>query len=472
MNAPARSRLHRFLRWRHARLALQLPLAAIALVMVLHGLLGPQLAPKNLATLLGWVHYRGALVLALLVAGNLFCMACPFMLPRRLARRVFQPVRQWPAVLRNKWLGLALFVGILFAYELWDLWGSPWWTAWLVIGYFVAATVVDATFRHAPFCKWVCPIGQFNFAASTLSPLEVAVEEPDVCATCTTHDCIRGREAPDDPSRLAQRGCELLLFQPKKVGNLDCTFCLDCIQACPHDNVALRTRLPASELWSDRNHSGLGLLGERKDLAALALLFTFGAVLNAFAMVSPVYAVQAWLSDLLGTTSEVAILGLLFVVLLVVEPVVLLSVAAGASRRASGVREPLLQVVVRYSYALVPLGFGVWLAHYSFHLWTGVWTFVPVTQDLVADLVGRPLLGAPLWRLTGLSEEMIQPFEWGFLSLGLLGSLLVAWRIAEREPRRPAAAFAPWAVLVVCLGVSAFWLLAQPMEMRGTFLGG
>lgn len=473
MSAPARGRLHRFFRWPHARLVLQLPLAALALAMVLHGLFGPQLAPKNLATLLGWVHYRGALVLALLVAGNLFCMACPFMLPRRLARRFAQPVRQWPRVLRNKWLGLALFVLVLFAYELWDLWGSPWWTAWLVIGYFVAATAVDATFRHAPFCKWVCPIGQFNFVASTLSPLEVAVAEPDVCTTCTTHDCIRGREHPDDPSRLAQRGCELLLFQPKKVGNLDCTFCLDCIQACPHDNVALRSRLPGRELWSDRRRSGIGLLTERKDLAALALLFTFGAVLNAFAMVSPVYAVQSWLADLLGTTSEAAVLGTLFFVLLVVEPVVLLGLAAGATRRATGVREPLLQVVVRYSYALVPLGFGVWLAHYSFHLWTGLWTFVPVTQDLVADLLGRPLLGTPLWRLTGLSEPAIQPIEWGFLSLGLLGSLLVAWRIAEREPaRRTAAAFAPWAALVVCLGVAAFWLLAQPMEMRGTFLGG
>ncbi|HSG38871.1 MAG TPA: FesM, partial [Thermoanaerobaculia bacterium] len=86
----------RFLRWRHARTAMQLPLFVLALAMIAHGLLGPQLAPKNLATLLTWVHYRGALVLALLVAGNIFCMACPFMLPRELARRVFRPVRHWP----------------------------------------------------------------------------------------------------------------------------------------------------------------------------------------------------------------------------------------------------------------------------------------------------------------------------------------------------------------------------------------
>ena len=83
--------LGRFLRWRHSRTAMQLPLFAVAVAMIVHGLFGPQLAPRNLATLLTWVHYRGLLVLVLLGAGNLFCMACPFMLPRELARRFLKP---------------------------------------------------------------------------------------------------------------------------------------------------------------------------------------------------------------------------------------------------------------------------------------------------------------------------------------------------------------------------------------------
>jgi polyferredoxin len=32
-----------------------------------------------------------------------------------------------------------------------------------------------------------------------------------------------------------------------KVGNLDCTMCLDCVHACPHDNIALVTRIPGAE---------------------------------------------------------------------------------------------------------------------------------------------------------------------------------------------------------------------------------
>lgn len=449
--------LGRFLRWRHARVAMQIPLFALAAVMIVHGFLGPQLAPRNLSTLLTWVHYRGALVLVLLAAGNLFCMACPFMLPRAIARRFFKPVRRWPKWLRRKWLSAGLFVLVLFAYELFDLWGSPAWTATLILGYFAGALIVDGLFEKASFCKWVCPVGQFNFVASTLSPLEVQVREPDVCARCTTLDCIRGNDH--------QRGCELELFQPRKTGNMDCTFCLDCVHACPHDNVALATRLPGSELWSDAPRSGIGFFSKRKDLAALVLVFTFGALLNAFGMVSPVYAVQSWLAEQMGTTQEAPVLGVLFFLLLVVEPVLLMGLAAWLTRRAAGTGEPLLPIATRFAYALVPIGFGVWLAHYSFHLLTGLWTFIPVVQKMLG--------AAPDWAWGGLSEQAVTPLEMGFLGLGLLGSLLVSFRIAEREyPARAARTFLPWAALSLLLWGAALWLLSQPMEMRGTFLGG
>jgi len=464
--------LGRFLRWRHSRKVLQAPVLAVAVAMIAHGLWGPQLAPKNLATLLTWVHYRGFLVLVLLGAGNLFCMACPFMLPRELARRFLKPAFSWPRKLRSKWIAIALLVLVLFAYELFDLWSSPWWTAWLILGYFAAALLVDGLFKKASFCKWVCPIGQFNFVASTLSPLEVSVRDANVCASCKTLDCIVGTRAPEDRQAVTQRGCELALFQPRKVGNMDCTFCLDCVYACPNENIALTTRTPGSELWSDPRRSGIGFFSERKDLSALALVFTFGALLNAFGMVSPVYAVEAWLGRLLRTTHEAPALGTLFILLLVVEPALLLGAAAWATRRAAHGQGPLLPVAVRFSYALVPMGFGIWLAHYSFHLFTGLLTFIPVAQSALAD-AGLPLLGAPRWSLGGLSPGRVHPLELGFLALGLLGSLLVAYRIAEREyPQRAVPAFLPWATLSLFLWSAALWLLAQPMEMRGTFMGG
>jgi hypothetical protein len=469
----------RLLRWRGVRYVFQVPLFLLAAVLVLHGLYGPDLAPKNLATLVTWVHYRGLLVLVLLVAGNFFCFACPFLLPRELARLLFRPVWNWPRLLRNKWLAVGLFVLILFAYELFGLWGAPRWTAWLIIAYFAGALVVDALFKHGSFCKWVCPIGQFNFLASAVSPLEVKVRDPAVCATCRTRDCIRGTTLPaaENNGRVSlpvvtQRGCELALFQPMKVGNQDCTFCLDCVHACPHDNVGLVSRMPGAELVADTPRSGVGQIHRRKDLAALVLVFTFGALLNAFGMVSPVYVLEAWLSRVLGTTRRAPILGVLFVAALVVEPVVLLGLAAWATRRATGARDGLLALATRYTYSLVPLGFAVWLAHYAFHFLTGVLTVVPVTQNALAEL-GRPLLGEPAWRLGGLRTGAVYPMQLGFLALGLLGSWFVAVRLGRKDtPASPWRAYVPWLILHAALFASAVWLMGQPMEMRGTFLGG
>jgi ferredoxin len=360
---------------------------------------------------------------------------------------------------------------ILFSYELFDLWSSPWWTAWLIIGYFLSALIVDGLFTHASFCKFVCPIGQFNFVASTLSPFEVKVRDQDICTRCMTKDCIRGRREPSS-DLVVIRGCELALFQPRKVGNMDCTFCLDCVHACPHDNVGILSRLPGSELTNDSLRSGIGYFSKRKDLAALAIVFTFGALLNAFGMVSPVYAVEAWLGRSLHLHTEAPVLGIIFAAFLILEPVLLLAGAAWATRKWGSVSRSLLPTIVRYSYGLVPLGFGMWLAHYGFHFLTGLYTIVPVTQSAVASL-GRAFLGQPRWSLTGLPANMVQVIEIGFLVLGFAGSLAVTHGLAEEDaPNRTLRAFLPWALVSAILLAASLWLIFQPMEMRATLMSG
>ena len=439
--------------------------------MILHGLFGPTLAPKNLATTVTWVHFRGALVFVLLFAGNFFCMACPFMLVRNAARKFFHPVRNWPRRLRNKWLSIGLFVAMLFVYEWLDLWGSPWWTAWLIVAYFAGALLIDAIFKHATFCKFVCPIGQFNFVASTASPLEVAVRDHDVCTRCATKDCIRGVREPAAPLVTIQRGCELALFQPRKHGNLDCNFCLDCVQACPHDNVGIISRVPAEELTNDPMRSGVGFLSKRKDLAALVVVFSFGALLNAFGMVSPVYALEVWLANLLGITYELPVLAFIFALFLVVEPLLLIGIAAWLTRALSRSKRSIAAVAVRYSYALAPIGFGIWLSHFGFHFLTGLYTIIPVAQSAFVDL-GWAILGQPQWGAPGLSPNMVQLFEFGFILLGLVGSLLVSYLIAAKEEvDHPLRVALPWAALSLIMAGGAIWLMSQPMEMRGVALG-
>jgi cytochrome c oxidase assembly factor CtaG len=454
----------RFLKWRHARLAMQLPVAALAGFLILDGLRGPQVGPMNLAGVLPWIHWRGLLILGLLAAGNLFCMACPFLLPRTLARRWLPAGRSWPRWLRSKWLAVVLVVLFLWAYEAFSLWDSPWWTAWLALGYFALALVIDGFFRGAAFCKYLCPIGQFNFVQSLVSPLEVKVQDPEVCAACRTKDCIRGRSGIP--------GCELHLFQPRKAGNMDCTFCLDCVHACPHDNIGVTARPPGSDLWHDGRRSGVGQYGKRPDLAVLVVVLVFGAFANAAGMVGPVMAWREQLGSLLGQPSPLLVTSLFYFLGLVVLPALAIGSAACLSRRWGRLAPGWVEVATRYSYALVPLGFSMWLAHYSFHLLTSYDTLVPTVQRYVGDL-GWSGLGPPHWVAACCRPvvDWLPRLEILFLDLGLLLSLYTGYRISLAQSPRPAqalGALAPWAVLMASLFAAGIWLVFQPMQMRGT----
>ncbi len=483
----------RFLRWRHARTALQSVLLVLAGLIMLDGFAGIQLAPRNLAGVLPWVQWRGLIVLALLIGGNFFCMACPFMLPRRLAKKLFNAGRPWPRRLRNKWLALALLVLFFWAYEVFDLWASPLLTAWVIAAYFMVTFVIDAFFRGAAFCKYVCPIGQFNFVNSLVSPLHVTVRDPSICASCLTKDCIKGRTlAPAQPAARPattlnitsigldqigvgrpaqfQSGCELWLFQPQKIGNTDCTFCLDCVHACPHDNVGILARGRTNELSSDERRSGVGRWSTRTDLAALVVVLVFAAFTNAFGMVGPFYAIQ----DLFATTLGAWSVHVFFALLLAVLPLVFVGAAAWVSCTLSRSRGSVVQIATSWSYGLVPLGFSMWLAHYLFHFLTGALTFVPVLQEFVARW-GVPILGTPNWTLGAiLPHAWLVPIEIVALDAGLLGSLVVLWSIARREHHGAATArraLVPWAALIVLLFAAGVWLLLQPMDMRGTLSG-
>jgi cytochrome c oxidase assembly factor CtaG len=456
--------LGRFLKWRHARLCLQIPLLLLAAVMIYDGLHGPQVSAMNLAGVLPWIHWRGLVILGLLVAGNIFCMGCPFLLPRTIARHFLPAGWSWPRRMRSKWLAVLLLVAFLWAYEALALWDRPWWTACLALGYFAAAFVIDGLFRGASFCKYLCPIGQFNLVQSLVSPLEVKARDPAVCASCRTKDCIRGHNGIP--------GCELHLFLPRKAGNMDCTACLDCVHACPHDNVGLLAAAPGAELWNDRQRSGVGRFGRRLDIAALVVLLVFGAFANAAGMVGPVAEGQERLAVLVGIRSPLVATTAFYLLAVIVLPLLAVGGAAALSRRWGRQEAGTLEVATRYAYALVPLGFGMWLAHYCFHFLTSYDTAVPTAQRFLHDL-GWTALGEPDWVAACCRPlaTWLPRLEIVFLDLGLLLSLYTGYRIAFVRSHRlleDLGALAPWALLIGMLFALGIWLIFQPMQMRGT----
>jgi polyferredoxin len=474
--------LRRVLLWKHSRTAAQSVFFALAALMVLDGLLGSPLAAKNTATVAAWVHYRGFIILALLLVGNLFCAACPFLLPRTLARWLGRPTRRWPRRLRNKWLALAALLAMLFVYELFDLWASPWLTAWVIVAYFAAAFVLEALFTRDSFCMYLCPLGSFNFLYSTVSPFQITSRSQDVCRTCPGKECINGRYAAPTgaqdgaqdgaPAILLQQGCQLELYVPQIKSNLDCTLCLDCAKACPYDNVALAARPHGAELFRQS-------WPRRLDLALLAILAAFLGLVNAFAMTPPVYALEQGLARLLRTQSEALVLGIVFVVGAVLAPLALVYAAAWINRRTVRADRglPLRRAVIRYAPAFVPLGFGVWAAHYLFHLLVGPLTIWPAFQNFWPAVTGVALFGAPDWALAGAwvpRLAVVQAVQMVSVAAGLGMALAVAWRAARTAHPAPRPAWvelAPWAAILLMLAALAVWVFLLPMEMRGNVLG-
>ena len=227
------------------------------------------------------------------------------------------------------------------------------------------------------------------------------------------------------------------LFQPRKTGNLDCTFCLDCVQACPQENVGIAVSAPGSQLSVDRPM--------RLDLGSLIFLLAFAAFVNALGMVR---AIAPWT----------------YAAGLLVPPLIMAFMCGSVSRwlGKSGAGTPSsrtswMQVACRFAPCLIPLGFSMWIAHFLFHLVTGWPSVMAVIERVLHLAVISVHPTVPGW---------LTPAQILLLDGGLILSLYVAWRIAQRR----FVAAVPWAALVCLLYIAGVWILFQPMQMRGMIM--
>jgi cytochrome c oxidase assembly factor CtaG/ferredoxin len=476
----------KLLRARYGRTSLQGVSLLLMTVVIVHGLWGTRLTAMNLAGALVWNIFRPLNLFLFVFAGNLFCMACPFTLPRALAKYLGIARLRWPAWLKHKWTPVVLMTAFFWAYEQFALWDSPRTTALLLLAYILGALVVDSIFEGASFCKYVCPIGQFNFVASMVSPLELGAKSQAVCARCTTRDCIRGNAT--------QRGCELELYVPQKVGNLDCTLCMDCVKACPHDNIAITAQLPARDLVRDPIRSSLRRLSSRMDIATLVLVVIFSSLASAAVMIAPVgdrlQAMEARYpllgSGLVTLPASFALLGTLL----------LLAVGVAKAMQVFSTEKSVGVVFSRFSLALLPLGMAMWAAHLMFHVTLTLPSLGPALQQAWADL-GRLLHGgghaaasamagmsqAAMANMPGMSQSsMAMMLTRGFegtsllsvqvlvMDLGLLFSMYVGWRLVRQMTASAgsmAAMLSVWVASSAALYAVCVWVLTQPMEMRG-----
>jgi cytochrome c oxidase assembly factor CtaG len=439
------------------RRTLQIVLGLLAMVVVADGFLGPKTAGSSLACVLPWTYWRFFAVLGLVVAGNLSCMVCPFTLPRELGRSARGSRRPWPRALRTKWAAVGLLLLFVWAYETFSLWNLPAATAVLVIAYFSASYLVGRFFEGASFCRYLCPIGQFQFIGSLVSPLEVKVRRPDACLVCTTRDCIRGNDHA--------AGCEMGLHLPVKQGNMDCTMCLSCVRACPHENIGLFFGAPGRDLVQDGRRSSAGRWWSRSDIVALSLVFVFAAFANAAAMAAPVMQWRDQITVSLGLSSTMAVTTAFFLASLVLLPAALITGSVAAGFALAHLKRSFTEIARRLSLALIPLGLAMWTSHLLLHFIVG-WNSLEIVLCRLARFAGIQSPGSLTLSAPFLDPAALLRCQVLLLGLGLLGSLYIGWRVVRDRSKsfgQICRFVAPWSLVCTGLYFAGIWIFLQPM---------
>src|SRR6185312_5690270 len=200
----------------------------------------------------------------------------------------------------------------------------------------------------------------------------------------------------------------------------------------------------------------------------------FAAFANAGGMVLPLQSWEQSLETKLGLASLQPIIAVLYLVALVVLPAFLIAGCVWLTKTLGALRAGWREIVWTYAPAFVPLGFSMWLAHFSYHLLTAGQTALPVIQRAAMD-TGITLLGAPDWSLSSTmpSLDWLPALELLLLDLGLLFTLYIGWRTAARfgaTLSRRLRLNAPWAALAFLLYSIGMWIIFQPMQMRGMMM--
>ena len=152
-----------------------------------------------------------------------------------------------------------------------------------------------------------------------------------------------------------------------------------------------------------------------------------------------------------------------FVFSVVALPLALVRACGRLSSVAAGRMVPNL--ASGFSVALAPLGFAMWVAHISFHLFSGVLTPWPILLRIVRDLgLGTTV---PDWNVPAPVFDGLPGLQILFLNAGLLCSLWILWRKSLALTRRAMPVFLPWALLAAALYAAGIWLIFQPIDIPG-----
>ncbi|NOX58332.1 MAG: YHS domain-containing protein [Planctomycetes bacterium] len=445
------------------RFTLQLFVSVLFLLIIAAGLFGNQNPALNIAPILTWTVWWGLLIVLIMFAGKAWCYVCPWDAIAGWTERVSFWKKsddgltlgwKWPRVVRNISIATIMFVGLTWVELGFGVTMKPRVTAYLAIGMLLMAVMSALLFDRKSFCRYGCLVGRVSGLYALFASTEVRSKSAEVCTSCKTKECITGSDTA--------YGCPTFLYPGKLASNTYCIQCMECIQACPHDNLAVNLRPWGSDLANEGK--------PRSDEAYLALLMLAITGFHGLTMT------PAWrqLIDAIRSSAGVGrVIGFSAgMTLLMLAPIAIYAVLVGISLRLgkAHAREALTyrDYFIRYAYALLPIALFYHIAHNAEHLLMEG----PKVMAMISDPFGWGwnVFGTAQWTIPPLiSLDKLWLIQVLLVLVGHVYSLWVAQQTSMRLFGTARATFRsqlPMLAGMIAFSVFSLWLLKQPMEMR------
>ena len=222
----------------------------------------------------------------------------------------------------------------------------------------------------------------------------------------------------------------------------NCGLCLECLRACPEDNIAISLR-PWGREFGPESRS-------RLDEAFLGLVMLSSALVDAAIFLGPWGGIKA-AAYAVGSQSWFIFAGAFLVLALLVFPG-MYAVSVLAGQKLAGSQAPLRKAMERQSQVLIPLGLAAWIAFTVAFAFTKA-SYIPA---VIADPFGWG------WNLTGAAgmaaAGQASPFSMLVQVVLLAGGLAWAARIARRKAGYLKTA-APLIAFSALFSLAMLWLL-------------
>ena len=409
---------------------------------ILVALLGTPVGSHNFAIIIVWLAWWTVLKLGFIpFGGRSWCSICPIPLPGEWlqqggiverGRNRTGLKKRWPKALRGSWLqsGGFLLIGLFSAVTLTD----PQVTGWVLLAIFGLATLMGIFFEDRAFCSSVCPIGGFSGMYAKAAPVELRVVDKATCANHVEKSCYQA--------------CPWGIYPLTLKDSSACGLCLECLRACPKDNLALNLRPYGGDLTGNPGST-------RLDEAFLALVMLGSALVFSAVFIGP----WGWLKSAAYTIGSPAWMayGAAFLAFTVL---VLPGVYSGCIwlwKKTSQSSRPLRQLIASNGRALIPLGLLAWIAFTI--------SFALPKLNLILGVLNDPFgWGWHALNLRGVGQALdvsaFSPYlQAGLIILGVFWSARVTRKLPGQPGKQALFAFLPIMVFFTLYSAALIWIL-------------